>query len=178
MKDDVAAVRAALHTYYDTEKNSLPVIMAATIFVMSIGIALIKQAQVLSKGIGWSILGMSLLSGVAVLIYAFQLKPQKAIYENLLDTDPPNYCSQEMAHLNKMQENFRRVILTDLILAGLGLMVFGLGRQQDRAFVQGFGLGMTVVFLLQTGLELYNLRRILSYREKVLNLQKLMALDN
>lgn len=168
-------VAEALNQYYDAEKNAQPVLISASIFLLAIAVVFLRQRLSFFSGMGWSILGGSLLIGLGALVYSFQVKSQKNAYAGLLRSDPINFCTQEMAHLNRMLDNFRKIIVTDLVIAVLGIGLYLLGTSQRREFMKGFGLGMMGMFLLLTLLENFNRQRGFRYWQKVVILQKHLA---
>ncbi|NIF70352.1 hypothetical protein F3J16_09165 [Burkholderia sp. Ap-962] len=163
-----AAMSAALDRYYAAEQGGgVAIGLAAGGIGILAGGLLVRGRGAFARGFGWPLLAFGAMTGIGAAVYAFRVEDTYAAYAHLLSSDPAAYRAAELQHMLGVQQGFRRIIATDLGVAGAGLGTAVYGALRGRSRVTGVGTGVLVSALLLTGAELHNRARAAGYLEEI-----------
>lgn len=157
----------AVNRYYDAERGPLPMVMLAAVLIIALGVMVIRRGAPFAKGVAWSLVVISALLGVGAFAYSLQVGPKHVMYVELLAKDPAAFRARELEHLGQVAQTFERIIPSYLVVATFAFIGAGLAKIRARSFFVGLGVGLGVLALLSTALELNNQARAAKYEDEV-----------
>jgi hypothetical protein len=137
-----------MRAYYDSEKSTTFTMMGLGGLSIAAGAVLATRGEDLSRGLGWSMVGLGVLEGFGGLTYLFTVNREIVAWAKALDADPGAFKRDEAAHIEGTTKRFvfyRAAELT-LFAGGVGVAAYGLAAGRDVWL--GIGLGVA----LETGL--------------------------
>lgn len=131
-----------LRGYYGGERASAIFVGALGAAAAGTGAYLVTRNSDLSRGLGWTWLGMGTLEVAGAIFYAATVSGEIDHYESALARNPGTYRAEEADHLRGTSSRFviYRAVELSLTAAGAGLAAYGAAA--GRGAFEGAGIGV------------------------------------
>lgn len=143
------AMRDAMRSYFEQEKTAALIGMGGAVVAGGTGGYLVTQGD-LSKGIGYSLIGIGAIGLVVGGTVYLRTDSQLEKLEKQLETNPLDYKKFEGARMQRVVTQFTILKIAELsILAGgVTTAIVGATQKADLTTGIGIGLGIDAVLLL------------------------------
>jgi len=144
-----AAMREAMRSYFEQEKTAALIGMGGAVVAGGTGGYLVTQGD-LSKGIGFSLIGIGAIGLVVGGTVYLRTDSQLEKLEKQLETNPLDYRKFEGERMQRVVTQFTILKIAELsILAGgITTAIVGATQKADLTTGIGIGLGIDAVLLL------------------------------
>lgn len=161
------AIDVDLRGYYHGEEIAAYVIGGTGAAAAATGAYLATRSDDLSRGLGWSWIGLGGLEAIGAVFYALQVDGEITHYESELARDPGAFRAEETDHIAGTSRRFvyYRAVEIGLTLTGAAIAGYGLASRRDAWTGAGLGVGSLALPLVV--IDAFNDARAGRYLERV-----------
>jgi hypothetical protein len=143
------AMRESMRSYFDQEKNAALIGMGGAGVAGGTGAYLVRQGD-MSKGIGYSLIGIGAIGLVVGGSVYLRTDSQLEKLEKQLDTTPTEYKTFEGARMQRVITQFTILKISEIsiLVGGITTTVIGATQKSDLTTGIGIGLAIDAVLLL------------------------------
>lgn len=144
-----SAMQGAMNSYFEQEKTAALIGMGGATVAGGTGAFLVTQGD-LSKGIGYSLIGIGAIGLVVGGTVYFRTDGQREKLEKQLETAPLEYKKFEGARMERVITQFTILKIGELSIfaGGVATTVVGVTQKADLTTGIGIGLALDAVLLL------------------------------
>lgn len=161
-----------MHTYFDLEKTAALYGMLGAGVAGGTGAYLITQND-LSKGIGYSLMGVGVIGLVVGGTVYWRTDAQQAKLEKQLAANPHDYKRFEGARMKNVNNQFTILKIAEISLFAGGVATAVVGITQNSDLTTGIGIGLTLDALLLFVFDYFAESRAHVYAQRIADFQAL-----